>query len=146
MFCSKTTYKLIEKIQRRVLRALCNVYDLPLDALLEIDGLSHIHVLKIRCILIEIYKTVHHLNPSLMGDIFILKPVLCETLINFPSRSLTTVRYGVNSLAFHSNILWNNLSSCHKQYETHAFKENIKKCSTFRCSCMLCKFFLYAFK
>ena len=142
MFCNKTTYKSIEKVQKRALRALYNVYDLPLDALLEIDDFPQIHVLNIRCLLIEIYKTLHGLNPSFMEDIFVPKSVpysLRDTdLLTIPKSN--TVRYGVNSLTFRSSILWNNLPSFHKQSKTlHAFKDSIKTCSAFECTCILCK-------
>ena len=119
-----------------------NVYDMSLDELLEIDGNVRIHTINIRCLLIEIFKTMHGLNPSFMREIFISKMIpYClrgpELLVLPPTR---TIRYGVNSMAFRSSILWNKLPNNHKKVTTLSlFKENLKSCTNFSCTCLLCK-------
>ena len=142
MFCNKTSYNMIDNVQKRALRALYNVYDMSLDELLAIDGNVRIHTINIRCLLIEIFKTMHDLNPSFMKEIFINKYIPYrlrgpELLVLPPTR---TIRYGVNSLAFRSSILWNKLPNNHKKVTTLSLiKEYMKSCTNFCCTCLLCK-------
>ena len=138
MFCSKTIYKMIETIQKRALTALCKTCDMALDDFLAKDGFP----VNIRALLAEIFKTVHGFNPSFMKEIFISKVVsysLRDTdLLVFLESN--TVRYGINSLAFRSGILWNSLPSCLKKAKTlHAFKDSMHTCNIFEYTCSLCK-------
>ena len=133
---------MIEKVQKRALRALYNVYDMSLSELLTKDGASRIHIINIRCLLVEIFKTVHELNPPFMKDIFVSKliayPLRNPDLLVLPQAN--TVRYGLNSITFRSGILWNKLPNNLKNITTlNAFKEKIKSYSSPDCTCLLCK-------
>ena len=63
-------------------------------------------------LMVEVYKTLNHLNPPYMWDLFTKKVVeftfrikiLCELP---PARSQ---RFGTNSLKFKGSLLWNSLS------------------------------------
>ena len=105
---------MIETVQKRALRALYKTRDMALDDLLAKDGIAEIHVVNIQALLDEIFNTVHDFNPSFMREIFVSKVVsysLRDTdLLVLPESN--TVRYGINSLAFRSGILWNSLLSC----------------------------------
>ena len=142
MFCNKTSYNMIDNVQKRALRALYNVYDLSLDELLNIDGNAKIHTINIRCLLIEIFKTIHGINPEFMREIFITKTVPYNLrdpeLLVLPETN--TIRYGVNSLTFRSGILWNSLPKNYKKLTSlNLFKNSLKSCTSFKCSCQLCK-------
>ena len=62
--------------------------------------------------MVEVCKTINHLNPPYMWDLFTKKvmeydfriKILCELP---PARSQ---RFGTNSLKFKGNLLWNSLS------------------------------------
>ena len=49
--------------------------DMALDDLLAKDGIAEIHVVNIRVLLVEIFKTIHGFNPSFMKEIFVSKVV-----------------------------------------------------------------------
>ena len=142
MFCSKTTYKMIESVQKRALRALYLDYDKSMEDFLMIDGIDTIHVINIRALLVEVYKTFHSLNPSFMRNIFVSKFVPYSLrnieLLELPESK--TVRYGVNSLSFRSAILWNKLPASFKEAKSlPEIKGKLKSCSIFHCTCSMCK-------
>ena len=77
-----------------------------------------------------------------MKEIFVSKVVSYSLQETDPLVLLesNTVRYGINSLAFRSGILWNSLPSCLKKAKTlHAFKDRMQTCNIFECTCPLCK-------
>ena len=83
-----------------------------LDALLQRDGTLTIHKENLQKLMVEVYKTINHLNPTYMRNLFINKVVeynfrtkiLCELP---PARSQ---RFGISSLKFKGSLLWNSLS------------------------------------
>ena len=62
--------------------------------------------------MMEIYKSMNHLNPEYIWDFFIKKDVSfnlrTKELCKLPSAS--SQRYGINSLSFRGSLLWNALS------------------------------------
>ena len=133
---------MIESVQKRALRALYLDYDKTMVDFLMIDGVDTIHVINIRALLIEVYKTFHSLNPSFIRNIFVPKFVpysLRNTeLLELPESN--TVRYGVNSLTIRSAILWNKLPASYKEAKSlPEFKGKLKSCSIFQCTCSMCK-------
>ena len=79
-----------------------------LDALLQIVGTSVIHKANLQKLMVEVYKTLNHLNPPYMWDLFTKKVVeydfrikiLCELP---PAKSQ---RFGTNSLKYKGSLLW----------------------------------------
>ena len=141
MFCNKTSYDMIDNVQKRALRALYNEYDASLDELLERDGTDRIHTIHIRFLLTEIFKTVNGLNPCFLNEVFVAKTVpYClrnPDLLSLPKAN--TVRYGINSLRFRGSLLWNNLPIEYKELKSPAvFKEKLKYLNCFNCTCKLC--------
>ena len=97
-----------------------------LDALLQRDGTLTIHKKNLQKLMMEVYKTINHLNPPYMWDLFTKKVVeydfrikiLCELP---PARSQ---RFGTNSLIFKGSLLWNSLSDDTKTSQSLAiFKQ-----------------------
>ena len=62
--------------------------------------------------MVEIYKSMNHLNPEYMWDFFVKKDVpynlRTKELCKLPS--VSSQRYGINSLSFRGSLLWNALS------------------------------------
>ena len=140
MFCSKTTYKMIDSIQKRALRALYLDYDKSMEDFLMIDGIDTIHV--IRALLVHVYKIFHSLNPSFMRNIFVSKfaPYSLPNIELLELPESKTVQYGVNSLTFRSAILWNKLPASFKEAKSlPEIKGKLKSCSIFHCTCSMCK-------
>ena len=76
MFCDKTSYRKIERVQKRSLTALYKTNKGFIDDLLQIHNGISFHKMNIFSQLIEIYKTVNGLNPSFSREIFFNKPVV----------------------------------------------------------------------
>ena len=89
----------------------------------------------------EVYKSLNHLNPAFMWDLFKIK----ETPYNLRGGSKLTlpqthkVNYGLNALIFRSSLLWNNLPNYIKTSKSlPIFKSQIKGWLGNECSCRLC--------
>ena len=78
--------------------------------------------------MVEVYKTLNHLNPPYMWDLFTKKVVEYDFRIKIlcklpPARSQ---RFGTNSLKFKGSLLWNSLSDEIKTAKSLAiFKQKI---------------------
>ena len=60
----------INRIHEKSLRLAYDDYESSFQNLLEKDNSTSIHDKNLQLLLIEIYKTLHNLNPSFMKDIF----------------------------------------------------------------------------
>ena len=79
---------------------------------LQKGGTLAIHKRNLQKLMMGIYKTINHLNPPNMQDVFIKKVVECYFRIK-PLCELPPARphrFGTNSLTFKGSILWNSLS------------------------------------
>ena len=64
LFCSKAADNLINKTTKRAMRIFYNNdNEEALDALLQRDGTLTIHKRNLQKLMVEVYKTIHHLNP-----------------------------------------------------------------------------------
>ena len=70
MFCSKTLGKKINQVHRRCLKAIYRKYDFDLSDLLCELKIPSIHTKHIHFLLIEVFKSMHGLNPEFMRDFF----------------------------------------------------------------------------
>ena len=66
MFSSKANDSLINRIHKRALQCVTESYESSLKVLLEKDGGVKLHVRNLRTVMLEVFKTLHHLNPDLM--------------------------------------------------------------------------------
>ena len=111
MFCNKTSGQLMDRMQKRCLRIIFDQYDFSLPRLLEISGTSSIHIRHIQFLLVEVYKSLHHLNPFFMQYYFQRKSVTYvlrnSQLLVLPPTS--TITYGVNAIHFQACLLWNRI-------------------------------------
>ena len=54
------------------------------DALLQIDGTLTIHKKNLQKLMVEIYKTINHINPPDMWNLFTKKVVEYDFIIKIP--------------------------------------------------------------
>ena len=141
MFCNKTVGHLIDKTQRRCLRVIYGYSDMSLGQMLETFGGDTVHVIHIRSLMLEVYKSTKGLNPVFMGEFFSHKRLSynlrSSNLITLPSaRSLT---YGTNSVHFRSCLLWNQLPDTIKNAESLSRCKCLLSNIKIICNCKLCK-------
>ena len=109
-FCGKTNNAKLEKIQERSLRILCKDYTSSYEELLRNTGLSTLLLNRLKCLLLETFKTIRHINAECLHGIFKTHVVPYElrtkNLVQ-PKRKSTT--YGLRSFLYLGARLWNNL-------------------------------------
>ena len=143
MFCNKTNYKKIEKIQKRGLRIVYNEPQMSLEELLNRDQGLSVHCKHIITLLTEIYKTFAEENPHFMKDIFIQKEVRynlrISNLLALPKTN--TKKFGLYSFGFRASQLWNQLPDHIKnEISTKLFKNKVKEnWQHIKCSCSICR-------
>ena len=70
MFCSKAANDLINEIHKRSLRVVYEMEDANFEDLLIKDSSWIIHENNIHTLLIEINKSLNHISPLIMQEIF----------------------------------------------------------------------------
>ena len=142
MFCGKEANHKINRTHKRALRILHNDYDSSLNTLLKKSDTVTIHIKNLQKLMLEIYKSMNHLNPSYVWHIHERKEIqydlrtknLCKL------QSTKTIKFGMESLSFRGSILWNNLNDEIKELSTVAsFKTKIKTWMGEKCNCKICK-------
>ena len=111
-FCVVSYRNKMEKIQERCLRIVYKDYDSSYDRLLEMANTTSLAISRLRFLLLEVYKSIHHLNPKRISGIFELKPTNyslrnTEKLVQPMERTST---YGLRSVSYTGAKLWNDLS------------------------------------
>ena len=66
MFCSRSSNNLISKIHERALRSTSEINGIPFNELLSINNEVSIHNKNIQTLLIEVYKKLNGLSPTIM--------------------------------------------------------------------------------
>ena len=100
-FCGKTNNAKLEKIQERSLLILCNDYTSSYEDLLRNTGLSTLLLNRLKCMLLETFKSTRHLNAECLHGIFKTRVVpydLRTTNLVQPKRQSTT--YGLRSFSY----------------------------------------------
>ena len=72
-FCKKSCINKLDKIQERALRIVYNDFNANYDVLLKRANCPDVQTRLRRLLMVEIYKTLHDLNPVYMKNIFTLK-------------------------------------------------------------------------
>ena len=93
--CSKGAKSEINMTHKRALRALYGDYESTFEELLDKDKSKTIHRKNLQKLMVEIYKTINHLNPAYMWEFFIEKmsPTLFVVMnyVRCPFRELSAV-------------------------------------------------------
>ena len=76
MFCSKTANNFTNKIHKRSLRVIYEMKDANFEDLLIKDNSWTIHENNTHTLLIEVYKSLNHISPTVMQEFFDLKVTL----------------------------------------------------------------------
>ena len=144
MYCQHRSNNQINRIHERALRIAYNDYTSDFESLLQKDNSVTFHERNIQDLTLEVYKTMHDLNPVFMREIFSLKQNIHHTrneqLIYHNPR---TVAYGLQYFGFKASHSWRSIPrNIQETTDINIFKnytlENIKKF----CKCNLCKTYI----
>ena len=141
MFCRKTDYLKMEKIQYKALKIVFNSNESFEDLLLHSNEVS-IHQKQLRQLTTEIYKSLTDLSPEFIKPFSTVKELPYNLrnghILNLPSAR--TTYYGNNSKLFRACQVWNNLALSIKQsHSLLEFKTNIKTLRNIECLSKICK-------
>ena len=106
------------------------------------DNSVKVHVRNLRALLIEVFKSLNHINPEFMWALFECKSMRMKlrsgkTLTLPPAK---TQKFGIDSLVFRGSLLWNTLPNTLKSAKNLTdFKLKIRSWVGENCSCRLCK-------
>ena len=129
MFCSKASNALVNRTHKRALRVVHENKKLSLEELLVVDSNVSIHVKNLRVLMVHIFKSIMHINPEFMWNIFPEKSIPYEfrntCILSLPKTNRIT--YGVNGVLFRGSQVWNSLPPQIKSsISIDKFKVNIK--------------------
>ena len=133
MFHSRELNNRINRIRERSLRLVYSDKTSTFQELLDKN---------IQLLATEIYKTVSGLAPIIMNTIFEIKDIEynLRNKINFKSRRINSVRYGIDSLTSLGPKIWNIVPQDLKKSESlNVFKTKIKKWIPRDCPCRPCR-------
>ena len=141
MFCDKHSNHIIRNVQKRALRLLHGNFNKSFEELLHITGSTTIHVKNLQSLMTEVYKSIHHINPEFMWDLFCQKCIpynlRISNLLVLPK--IKSSKNGLNSFIFRGSILWNTVPDYIKSSKSVTiFKSRIKIWRGNLCSCRLC--------
>ena len=126
------------KVQTKKLTALITVCfgssmkttnESSFETLLARSGNNSIHIKNLQKLMTEIYKSMNHLNPSIIWEFPVKNPIMynlrIQNLCKLPT--IKTLGFGLDSLSFLGSFLWNTLDDSIKQVPTLSrFKKRIK--------------------
>ena len=109
-FCGVTNGNKVEKIQERCLRIIYTDYESSYDRLLDRANATKL-ISRLRILILEVFKSIHRLNPKCISDLFELKSTSYSFRNNVkvlqPKRRTTT--YGLRTISYTGVKLWNDL-------------------------------------
>ena len=141
LFCSKGANNEMNRTHKRALRALYGDYESTFEELLDKDRSMTIHKKNLQTVMVEIYKTINHLNPAYVWEFFIKKDVpynlRSNELCKIPS--VNSQQYGISSLCFRGSLLWNALNDEVKLGTSiNNFKKEVQQWDGRNCKCHIC--------
>ena len=96
---------------------------------------------RLRCLPLEIFKTVNKLNPYYMKEIFTKTTNLTHRPLDINFNQNNTTKYGSNSLRSLGPHIWNSLpSEIKKETDYKKFKNYINDWFGLKCKCNMCSF------
>ena len=139
MFCGKTANFMVEKVQKRALRAVYNNFNLSYQEALDKGNHHSIHRRNLNTLICEVYKCTHDLVPPLLQNIFIRKQtnynLRISNLLNVPNYKT----YGLRSFTYKGSLTWNNTPDYLKNSQNLTkFKSTISNLESIYCSCQIC--------
>jgi hypothetical protein len=140
-FCSKSKSSMIERIQERALRFVFNDHSAPYCNLLSRINRNTMHSMRLKCIVIFVYKSLNGACPSYLHSMFERKMCTynmrdCLTVVQ---PKMNTVTHGINSIIYHGAKMWNSLPVNIKSAESvQKFKLMLKSYNEVMCTCFNC--------
>ena len=105
MLSHKKSLDKIKSLHKRVLRFFLNDYVSSYEQLLEKSGKCNMNIRRLRCLCIELYKTLNDLNLSFMKEIFEKRDenrvIRDRYKLNWNTPRRKQVTFGVKSLKFY---------------------------------------------
>ena len=106
---------------------------------------STIHIRNLKFLLTEVYKFLNGLSPPIMNEVFQTND--CPYDLRNPrilaSKHKSTIKYGINTIAFRGSQIWQNIPSEIRNSESLSlFKSNIKQIQSLPCRCKICRSFI----
>ena len=96
LFCTKAANNKINSTHKRALRAIYGDYESTFEKLLDRDKSKTIHKKNLKILMTEVYRTINHLNPEYMWEVFAERDVpyrlRSNELCKIPSEN--SQRYG----------------------------------------------------
>ena len=143
-FSSSISISKVESIQKRALRFLYKDYESDYSELLARAGKTPMNVYRLRTLCTEVYKSINHLSPSYMANIFqpwvTERPVRTQNINNFKVVNINQTTFGTHSIKSLGPRIWNSLPGHLKSCENlNYFKEMIKNWDGNKCHCNICK-------
>ena len=145
MFHSRQLDKKIDKIQERALRIIYKDAESTYSEQLEKGCAVTIHTKNLQILMIEMYKTINDLNPSLIKELFceIESHYNLRNNVEFVQPRVRSVGNGTESVRFKGPQLWQLLPQTIRNSGSLAqFKANIKNLKGENCPCNLCRTFI----
>ena len=131
----------MEKIQERALRFIYEDYKSNYEQLLIKSGLVSLRIRRIRCIALETYKILNHLNPSYLHDLVKYK----NNCYNFRYKNTVeipqprTENYGKKSFRYTAAKLWNSLPENFRTATSfNQFRSLVNNWHEDKCRCASC--------
>ena len=106
---------------------------------------STIHIRNLKFLLSEVYKFLNGLSPPIMNEVFQINN--CPYDLRNPrilaSKHKSTIKYGINTIAFKGPQIWQNIPLEIRNSESLSlFKSNIKHMQNLPCRCKICRSFI----
>ena len=140
-FCSKKQTRNIEKIQERSLRFVFNDFQTPYIHLLNKANRDTLHVMRLKRLLVCVYKSVNSIGPTYLHTLFVRKGsnYNLRNLNILEQPKVNTISHGLNSIVYHGPKMWNNLPNEMKNVNSvNKFKLQLKKYKNVLCDCSYC--------
>ena len=142
MFCGKTANEEINRIHKRALRRLYNDFSSSFNELLARSGQKTVHLQNLQKLLLEVFKSLHQMNPAFMWEFFERKQsnynLRNKDLLQIPR--FQTITYGANSITYRGSYLWNSIPDVVKSCDSVlSFKRQIREWNGKTCTCRVCK-------
>ena len=96
---------------------------------------------RLRCLALEIFKTLNNLNPDYMKEIFPKSTNLTHRPLDIKINQSNTTKFGINSLRSLGPHIWNCLPKDIKEGTNYKkFKDFINDWFASQCKCNMSKF------
>ena len=139
MLCGETLCSKIEKVHHMTLNVVYDIDDSYDNLLLSSNSVS-IHQRHLRFLVIEIFKSISHINPKFMWLFFKPKKLSCNLkkrpILNLPRTQSTYC--GTNAIQSRGSYMWSNLPAKVKSRNSvFEFKTKIKNLGNIDCGCLI---------